>query len=328
MAEAGAQPELSGQVLFYKNPEPLSLEKHRTIGAKLVDKPFKFLVGSHVVPITVNEFGVAACSFPVIFAGPEKTPLAVMGARAGENVFVTAAGDVDPEVYLPAFVRRYPFVFAGDNQSEQMLVCIDRAAPMIGENPDLPFFNGDEPSQYTQDAIEFLKEFERHRQATDMFVKAIIDFDLFEEKSVSISNRTEKGEEEQVKIADYFAISEEKLNALSKEKFAELREKNLLAPIYAHLISLLTWPRLIHRALMIQQNTDITFSGGAGAVPNGVQMAQAAKPAGAAPQPRPTPPPAAAPPAAARNDTPLGRTPPPPPAPPEKPEKKKGRFGF
>jgi hypothetical protein len=326
MAEAGA-PELSGQVLFYKQPEPLSLEQHRNLGAKLVDKPFKFLVGSHVVPITVNEFGVAACSFPVIFAGPEKTPLAVMGARAGENVFVTAAGDVDPEVYLPAFVRRYPFVFAGDNQSEQMLVCIDRAAPMIGENPDLPFFNGDEPSQYTQDAIEFLKEFERHRQATDMFVKAIIDLDLFEEKSVSISNRNEKGEEEQVKIADYFAISEERLNALSKEKFAELREKNLLAPIYAHLISLLTWPRLIHRALMIQQSMDPTFSGAAAAASNGAQMASQAP---SAPPPRPTPPPAAAapPPAAARNDTPLGRTPPPPPAPPEKPEKKKGRFGF
>jgi hypothetical protein len=248
---SGAEPELTGQVMFYRQPEPLSLEKHRQLGAKRIERPFQFLVGSHVVPLTVNEFGVAAGSFPIIFAGPEKTPLAVMGARSGENVFISANGDVDPEVYLPAFVRRYPFVFATDQGTENMLVCIDRAAPMIGENPEIPFFNGDQPSQYTQDAIEFLKEFERHRQASEFFVKALQELDLFEEKSVSISNRDEKGAEQQVKVADYFAVSEEKFNALPADKFNELREKGMLAPIYAHLISLLTWPRLIHRALLM-----------------------------------------------------------------------------
>jgi SapC len=245
------EPELTGNVLFYQQPEPLSLEKHRTLGAKRIDRPFQFLLGSHVVPITVNEFGIAACSYPVIFAGAEKTPLAVMGARGGENVFVNPNGEVDPEVYLPAFVRRYPFVFASDPNNENMLVCIDRAAPMIGENPEIPFFNGDKPSKYTEDAIEFLKEFERHRQATEFFIKAVDEAGLFEEKSVSLSQTDEKGEEQQVKIADYFAISEEKLNALSSEKFQELREKGVLAPAYAHIISLLTWPKIIHRALTI-----------------------------------------------------------------------------
>lgn len=246
------EPEVTGQVLFYKQPEPLSLDKHRDLGAKRVDKPFQFLLGSHVVPITVNEFGIAACSYPVIFAGPQKTPLAVMGARGGENVFVQPNGDVDPEVYLPAFARRYPFVFAADSTNENMLVCIDRAAPMIGENPDLPFFENGEPSKYTQDAIEFLKDFERNRSATEFFVKAIDEAGLFEEKSVSLNQRNQNGETQQTTIADYFAISEEKLNALPNDKFQDLREKGVLAPAYAHLISLLTWPKIIQRALTIQ----------------------------------------------------------------------------
>jgi hypothetical protein len=240
-------------VLFYRKPEPLSIEKHRGLGAKRIDRPFQFLFGSHVVPITVNEFAVAACSFPVIFAGENKTPLAVMGARGGENVFVNPVGDVDPECYLPAFVRRYPFVFAADEQGERMLVCIDRAAPMIGENPEVPFFEGDQPSQYTQDAIEFCKEFERHRRSTEEFVNQLRDFDLFEEKSISINNRTPQGEEETVKVADYFAVSEEKLNALPNDKAMRLRELNMYGPIYAHLISLLTWPKIIQRALNIAQ---------------------------------------------------------------------------
>lgn len=251
MSAPAADPQLSGQVLFYRQPEPLSIERHRTLGVKRVDRPFQFLGESHVVPITVNEFGVASGSYPLIFAGPQKSPLAVMGARAGDNVFVGLNGDVDPEAYLPAFVRRYPFVFAGDDSGERLLVCIDRAASMIGENPDVAFFEGDQPTQYTQDAIEFCKEFERHRRATDEFVRVLVEMDLFEEKSVALTPRNPDGSEGQPqKIADYFAVSEEKLNALTADQFIRLRDQGVLGPIYAHLVSLLSWPKIIQRALM------------------------------------------------------------------------------
>jgi hypothetical protein len=78
----GGQPELSGQVMFYKRPEPLSLEKHRNLGVKQIPAPFSFLKQSHAVPITVSEFGVVATCFPIIFVGNDKTPVAVMGAAS------------------------------------------------------------------------------------------------------------------------------------------------------------------------------------------------------------------------------------------------------
>jgi len=250
-ADASSDPQLSGNVMFYQQPEPLSLDRHRGLGVKRVDSPFLFLMQSHVVPITVNEFGVAAASYPVIFAGPEKTPLAVMGARQGDNVFVAPNGDVDPEAYMPAFARRYPFVFASDPNADRLLVCIDRAAPMIGENPDVPFFDGDQPSQYTQDAIEFCTEFERHRQNTEEFTRVLTEFDLFEEKTVTLTGRNPDGSEAPPqKVADYFAISEEKLNALPNDAFMRLREQGILGPAYAHLVSLLLWPKVIQRALL------------------------------------------------------------------------------
>src|SRR5262249_36695775 len=74
-----------------------------------------------------------------------------------------------------------------------------------------------------------------------------------EEKSVALTQRNDKGEDERVTIADYFAISEEKLNALPQDKFNALREQGCIAPIYAHLISLLSWPKIIQRALTIAQ---------------------------------------------------------------------------
>jgi hypothetical protein len=246
----GGAPELTGQVLFYRRPEPLSLDRHRKLGIKQVSAPFAFLRTAHAVPVTVTEFGLAATSFPIIFVGQEKTPVAVMGIRQNENEYVDASGNPDPDSYMPAFVRRYPFVFASDNQSDRLLLCIDREASMISENADVPLFEGEQPSRFTQDAIEFCKEFERQRRATVEFIEMIDRAGLFETKSVTFTPRDPSGAAgEPQKIADYFAISEERLNNLSNDKFQEIRNTGALAPIYAHMVSLLNWQRVIQRTL-------------------------------------------------------------------------------
>ena len=51
--------QISGNVLFYTNPEPLSRELHGKLGVSRVDKPFLFAAEGHVVPLTVAEFGLA-----------------------------------------------------------------------------------------------------------------------------------------------------------------------------------------------------------------------------------------------------------------------------
>ena len=247
---AGQGPALSGNVMFYKKPEPLSPEAHGTLGVKRVDQPLNFLREAHAVPVTVSEFGMAANSYPVIFVGAEKTPVAVMGIRQGQNLFVSENGDADPDYYLPAFVRRYPFVFATDNQADRLLLCVDREGPMITDQPEVPFFENGQPTKFTQDAIEFCKEFERQRRATTDFVKLLESYDLFEQKSVNFTPRDQAGNEgAQQKVADYWAVSEEKLNQLSAEKYQELRDNGALGAVYAHLVSLLNWQRVIQRAL-------------------------------------------------------------------------------
>ncbi len=246
----GGQPELTGQVMFYKRPEPLSLERHRELGVKQIAAPFSFLKSAHAVPITVSEFGVAATCFPIIFVGPEKTPVAVMGVRQNENEYVDSAGHPDQDAYLPAFVRRYPFVFASDPKSDRLLLCVDTAAEMVSSTPDVKFFDGDQPSKFTQDAIEFYKEFERQRRATVEFVEMIDKASLFEQKSVAFTPRDAQGNPGPTqKIADYWAISEDGLNALPDAKFQEIRNTGALAAIYAHMVSLMNWQRVIQRTM-------------------------------------------------------------------------------
>lgn len=250
------QPELTGNVLFYKNPQPINPEQHAGLGVKNIEKPYGFLRQAHAVPVTVTEFGMAAASFPIIFVGTDRTPVAVMGVRAGENLFVNEDGAADQDFYMPAFVRRYPFVFANDSNSDRLLLCIDRDAPMVSNQPDILLFENGEPSAFTQNAIEFCQEFERQRRSTADFTAIINNMGLFEEKSVSFQPRDAQGNAvgDPQKIADYWAIDENKLNELSDEQFKELRTNGALGAIYAHMISLLNWQRIISRALQSQQN--------------------------------------------------------------------------
>ncbi|MFN8734759.1 MAG: SapC family protein [Hyphomonadaceae bacterium] len=248
-AQTGA-PALTGNVLLYKNPEPLSLEGHNKLGLKNIERPFGFVETTHVVPLTVQEFGMAATSLPIIFAPDRKTPLAVLSARSGENLYVDATGNWELDGYIPAFIRRYPFVFAADQQGDNFVVCIDTQAEMIGENPDLPLFENGQPTAYTTNAMEFLQDFERQRRATEEFMEVINSMDILEEKSVTFTPTNADGSQgEPVKVADYIGVSEEKLNALPAAKLLELKQKGCLGAIYAHLVSLLHWQKLIQRTL-------------------------------------------------------------------------------
>lgn len=271
MTTAGGGAQTLGQILFYRQLEPLSHEKHRSLGVSQVANPFSFLADTHLVPLTVDEFGLAAVCYPIIFDTQTKTPLAVMGLRPGMNVFLGADGSLDPEVYLPAFARRYPFlpVMANNGQAQQqaqpgadgerVLVCIDRAAKMLSTTPELPFFEGDQPSRYTQDAIQFCREFDMLGRRTQEFVKLMDQHGLFELTPLALPKAKPDGTpDEPMKLGEYLRISEQKLNALPKETFLELRDKGVTAVMHAHLLSLGLWPKILSRAARIQASTPLS----------------------------------------------------------------------
>jgi len=243
--------EITGNVLFYSNPEPLNRDAHGKLGVKRMDGPFGFARTGHVVPLTVGEFGVAAVTGPIIFVGEEKTPLLVMGLNPNENMFVTAEGLFEAGVYIPAYVRRYPFVYANDDKAGQMILCIDRSAEFIMEGGEMAFFDASgEPSEYTKNCMEFCNNYEAERQRTLNFVQLLRAMDLFELKTATFTPTNPDGSAgEPQKIAEYYGVSEEKIAALKPEQLAELRDNGALHQIYTHLTSLVGWDRLVAIAM-------------------------------------------------------------------------------
>ena len=245
---------ISGNVLFYSNPEPLTPELHSRIGLRRVDNPFAFAAKSQIAPLTVTEFAVAALSYPIIFAGERRQPLAVMGVNGDVNMFIQANGQFEPGMYIPAYIRRYPFVLAADAANEQLVVCIDRAATMLGDLPDLPFFDpAGQPTDYTKGCIQFCNDFETENRRTESFVSVLTDLDLLETRKQMYTPMNPDGTPGQPQeLAEFYAVSEDRLKALPDAKIRELMENGALPQIYAHMISLNGWDRLVGLAMYRQ----------------------------------------------------------------------------
>ena len=146
-------------------------------------------------------------------------------------------------------------MLANDDNQERLIVCIDRGSDLLAEGGQTPLFDDKgEPTEYTQNCIKFCDDFEVERRRTDSFVQLLKDNDLFELKKATFVPQDANGQAgEPQTVAEYFGVSEEKLNALPADKIKELQTSGALAQIYAHLTSLIGWDRLIALATLRQQ---------------------------------------------------------------------------
>ncbi len=246
---------LSGTVMLYRKAELLSRETHGELGMNPAPTRFGFATKSHVCPLTVSEFSGAALTYPIIFVGDQRQPVVVMGLQEGQNLFVNDDG-FEMDAFIPAYIRRYPFVLAGGEGEDRMLVCIDRAYEYISTDAQFPFFKDGEPTEYTKNSIQFCNDFETQNRMTATFVAMLNELELLEPRTTSYTPQNPDGTPgEPQTVAQYFGVSEAKLNALPAAKLVELRDNGALQQIYAHLVSLLGWERLLIRAsLRAQQN--------------------------------------------------------------------------
>ena len=125
------------------------------------------------------EFCEAAKEYPIVFtqAGDKVVPVALLGLRNEENLFVDDKGDWDGR-YIPSFVRRYPFVLAETGKTGQRAACIDEGFEGFNDDEGEPLFAGEETTPILQQAIDFLEESQKQYLRTETFVQRLRDNDL------------------------------------------------------------------------------------------------------------------------------------------------------
>jgi hypothetical protein len=231
---------LSGMQFLYVKPEVLNASIHGTLRYKGDSAPFVNVERIHLVPLLVCEFAQAMMHYPIIFAGEEKTPLAVMGLAAGQNLFVKN-GRFEEDAYVPACLRHHPFTLG--SVDEKFVVCIDRAASgfVTGTEGEALFENG-EPSEFTLHAMAFLTEFEAESARTKAFIDTLKAAGLFKLKNTAFIAQSPQEQK-----TEYFAVAEERLGTLSDEQLGGLVRSGAMAASDAHLLSLQRWNALLAR---------------------------------------------------------------------------------
>lgn len=223
--------------MFYNDLMPLNSRDHATWKAKNADAA-PWLVGQHAIPLTAEEFPQAARHYPIIFAsGDNPVPLALMGLNEGVNVFVDEAGKVTQPIYIPAYVRRYPFLLAKLNpSSEELSLCFDPSSGLIGESGEgMDLFADGQPSEATKAALNFCEQFEQAGQRTQAFIDELKKHDLLMEGEVAIQ---QDGNDQPFVYRGFQMINQDKLREVRGDVLRGWAQSGLLPLLYAHLFSL------------------------------------------------------------------------------------------
>jgi hypothetical protein len=235
--------------LFYNQLEPLSSQAHADFRTKTMDRA-PFLVGQHAIPVTVDEFALVQRFMPIVFSsGDDPIPLALMGLNEGVNVFIDAEGKlVEQNFYVPAYVRRYPFLLARlTPDAQELSLCFDPTYEGVGAfDEGEPLFNGAEPSELTKNILQFNETFETAGMRTQQFMVELKESGLLTEGEVTIQP---EGSEQPFVYRGFQMVDENKLRDLRGDQLRKMSQNGMLPLLYAHLFSLALMREIFQRQL-------------------------------------------------------------------------------
>jgi len=224
------------EVLIYQKPVALNAETHKDLCLKGTSR-YDFAANVASVPLTAAEFTQAALHFPIVFSADEAAPMPVdlLGTGSGQNVFVDEAGAWTGG-YLPALLRRYPFVFGPAVEDGQMALFMDEAYE--GFNTDGKgerLFDADgAQTGYLQSVLGFLQNFQVSFAQTELFAKQLAKLDVLRPAEATV----QLGGGRSTKVVGFQTVDREALKKLDDAALREVFNSDALECIFLHLASL------------------------------------------------------------------------------------------
>ncbi|WP_246160091.1 SapC family protein [Aureimonas fodinaquatilis] len=234
--------------LFYRSPLLLRFEEHAKFGLRRTPN-YSFASTANVIPLTGSEFGIAGRQYPIVFSNdPSAMTLAVMGLTRHKNQFVDDAGNWQAGAYVPAYVRRYPFISINTEVGGNEMLGIDAASDRISLDVDVEsedvdaIFNADgEPTEAARSAISLCDMFSFHHKRTRDFTAAMLEHNLLVERSAEIKNQ----DGTQGVVNGFRVIDEEAFRALPDAVLVDFHAKGWTDMIVLHIASQLSWQTLL-----------------------------------------------------------------------------------
>ena len=234
---------MTKQLLIYGNVQPVSLKRHHNWSVRAGDD-YEFGRKINSAPVMAAEFPKICSDYAVVFTGNDDTimPVVIMGFRSEENLYIDARGKWTTG-YIPAFLRRYPFIFSSSDNGKSFTLCIDEEfAGCNQEGSGEKLFDAEgNQTQYLKNVLDFLKEYQVHYKRTERFSKKLRELSLLEPMTAQFTLH----DGSKANLTGFMAINREKLKTLSGEQLQQLAVTDELELIYIHIQSLQNFSRVI-----------------------------------------------------------------------------------
>ncbi len=203
---------------------------------------YAFAAQQILCPIGLAEATHVAREMPIVFPLNNPLPHALLGFEQHKNLHVHTTGQWIGR-YIPAHIRRYPFVLAADPaqtdadvpSARRFVLLFADNAPHLGDVRGARLFDdAGEPSETLKQVQKVLGAVQRDMEMTQRAVAMIERMGLLQAKPVVIQQADGRHAVEGVRVVDPVV-----LRALSGEQLVELEHGGGLELIYAHLASLI-----------------------------------------------------------------------------------------
>ena len=230
------------KLLIYEDVTPVTRKDHGKLSLKK-GKTYEFAAETNAVPVVLTEFPRASGEFAIVFteAAEGIIPAVILGVRDKENAYVGKDGGWEAG-YVPAFIRRYPFVFATDTKAETFTLMIDaNYSGFNDEGKGERLFDADgEHTAFLTNTLNFLREYQAHFGRTRAFGNKLAELGLLE----PVEARVPLPKDPERRLTGFKIVNRDKLKALSGDVLAQMIKTDELELIFLHLFSLRNLTRL------------------------------------------------------------------------------------
>lgn len=229
--------------LFYRELAAFDIAQHGKLSFPLVPPNYRFAAQTNVIPLLINEIPFALQHYPLVFLpgnGQEPPTLAALvGIGDERNRYVNADGQWRADTYIPAWVRRYPFLAVGTDAQADPVLAIDIKAEWLDAKGGDPLIGADgKPTPRLEFILNFQREFADFAKRTQTIVKSLAESGVLEEGSLRVDPPAGDTATQPREIKGFFIVSEPKLRSLNAKQAGKLHQSDALGLAYAQMFSM------------------------------------------------------------------------------------------
>ena len=219
---------------MYKNVKILNPKEHSFFKFKAIDNLF-FVKDMNIIPIGFSEIKLLCCDFPIVIVGEENNLTLAILTGHKKNSAIDENGQWIGGDYIPAFIKRYPFIFVENPEKKTLHFGFDMESGCFSspEGEKLFDINGN-PSKTVTTFMKFLESYGKEMQLTTNILNAIYKLNILEQAQYNIK---EEGKDEE-NIGGFMVFNKEKIAKLDRKSYVELAKNNWYEMIELEILSL------------------------------------------------------------------------------------------